>query len=82
MDATSSRVRSGGRLWGRQRVEHGISLARLSEASGVSKGLISLMETGRMIPTSEEYDAITAALARLVEGQGQWHLDQADSEGR
>lgn len=40
----------------------GVSIRQLSTASGVSRGLLSLMEGGRMIPTAREWDAVTAAL--------------------
>ena len=59
-------LRSGGRLWGDRRVAARISLAQLAQASKVSKGLLSLMENGRLIPTGAEYEAITAALRRLM----------------
>lgn len=54
---------TGGRLWGNQRVRAGMSLNELARASGVPKGSLSLMEHGRLIPTSAEYDAVIAALA-------------------
>ena len=58
-------LKTGGRLWGERRVRAGISLRQLARASGVGRGLLSLMESGRMVPTSEEYDKIVAALERL-----------------
>ena len=56
---------TGGRLWGNDRVRAQISLQQLSDVSGVSKGSLSLMEHGRLIPTSDEYDSVIAALAVL-----------------
>lgn len=56
---------SGGRLWGNERVRAGVSLRQLAERSGVPKGSLSLMEHGRLIPTSDEYDRVIAALAAL-----------------
>lgn len=56
---------TGGRLWGNERVRLQVSLRDLAEKSGVPKGSLSLMEHGRLIPTSDEYDAVIAALAAL-----------------
>lgn len=53
-------LQSGGLLWGPKRVRLGISIRQLATASGINRGMISLMETGRMVPTSAEYDAIMA----------------------
>jgi transcriptional regulator with XRE-family HTH domain len=57
--------RTGGHLWGQRRVSAKISLDALAAEAGVNKGHLSMMEHGRMIPTSAEYDAIHAALVRL-----------------
>jgi len=43
-------------------VRLGISLNELQRRSGVDKATLSLIENGRMIPTSQEYDAVTRAL--------------------
>lgn len=59
-------LKSGGHLWGPRRVAANISLSELSAASGVGKGQISFMEQGRLIPTGEQYEKITAALRRLT----------------
>lgn len=59
---------TGGRLWGNERVRLRVSLSSLAAKSGVPKGSLSLMEHGRLIPTSEEYDAVIAALAELGKG--------------
>ncbi len=61
-------LRTGGRLWGARRVRLGVSIRALATESGISRGLLSLMENGRMTPTSEEYDRIIAALDRLEKG--------------
>jgi transcriptional regulator with XRE-family HTH domain len=61
-------LRSGGRLWGIRRVRSGVSIRQLARESGVSRGLLSLMEHGRLIPTGDEYDRIVAALDRLESG--------------
>ena len=63
--------RTGGHLWGRRRVEAGVTLSALSAECGVNKGVLSLMENGRVIPTSQEYDAIIDALARLTPSEGE-----------
>lgn len=63
---------TGGRLWGNERVRLGISLNELAARSGVPKSNLSMMEHGRLIPTSEEYDRVVAALnAVKVEAPGQ-----------
>ncbi len=54
---------TGGHLWGNERVRLGISLGALAKASGIPKGTLSLMEHGRIIPTSAEYDRVRAALS-------------------
>lgn len=64
-ERTSQPFKSGGRLWGAERIRLGVSLRALSETSKVPKGSLSLMEHGRLIPTSAEYDAVIAALAEL-----------------
>jgi len=59
-------LRTGGNLWGEQRVRAGISLRQLAKESGVGRGFLSLMEQGRMMPTSEQYARIVKALERLA----------------
>lgn len=63
---TRAPLTSGGLLWGTQRVAAGISVRQLEERSGVSRGLISLMERGRFIPDVDQYAAITSALAAII----------------
>lgn len=53
-------------MWGNRRVAAGISIRQLSQESGVHRGLLTLMEHGRMVPTSAEYDRIESALSRLT----------------
>lgn len=53
------------RLWAERRAAQGISIRSLAREAGISHGLISLMETGRMTPSSVEYDRIIAALDKL-----------------
>jgi predicted transcriptional regulator len=60
---TKSPLRTGGRAWGPQRVALGLSLDRLSELSGVHKAILSQVENGRLIPSGEEYQKVTSALA-------------------
>ncbi len=62
--------KTGGRLWGARRVNRGISLRELAEASGINRGLLSFFENGRMTPTSGEYDLIIAALDKLEAEKG------------
>lgn len=54
------------RLWAERRAALGISIRRLAGEAKISHGLISLMETGRMTPSSDEYDRIIAALEKLA----------------
>jgi predicted transcriptional regulator len=61
-------LRSGGTLWGPRRVAAGVTLDRLAVESGISKGILSLMENGRLIPRGDEHERIMDALARLAEG--------------
>lgn len=62
-------LNTGGLLWGPKRVRLGISIRELARVSGVNRGLISLMETGRMVPTGLEYDHIQAAIDAIVVGR-------------
>lgn len=55
-------LRSGGSAWGPQRVALGLSIRELSRLTGISRGMLSLMEHGRMVPTGEEYSRVMAAL--------------------
>lgn len=64
---TAHPLATGGFAWGPERVRAGISLRQLSRASGVNRGTLSLIESGRMVPTGEEWDRITAALRALTE---------------
>lgn len=59
---TPQPLRTRGFVWGKRRVELGVSMSELSRLSGVSKGLLSMMEAGRLIPTEDEYGRVTAAL--------------------
>jgi len=59
---TAAPLRTGGHLWGPRRVELGISIRKLAEASGIARGMISLMENGRLNPTGREFDRVMAAL--------------------
>jgi transcriptional regulator with XRE-family HTH domain len=50
------------RLWAARRDKLGLSIRGLAKLSGVAAPYLSLMERGRGIPTSDEYDRIIAAL--------------------
>lgn len=58
-------LKTGGFLWGARRVKAEISLNELATEAGVAKGNISMMENGRLNPTSDEHQKIMAALERL-----------------
>jgi predicted transcriptional regulator len=61
-------LRTGGSVWGPERVRLGISLGRLSKLSGVDKAILSMAENGRLIPTSDEYQRVTTALRQVETG--------------
>ena len=61
-------LRTGGSLWGPRRVAAGVSLDRLAAESGISKGILSLMENGRLIPRGDEHERVMDALGRLSGG--------------
>ena len=46
----------------KQRADLGLSLRELERRSGVSRGLISLYERGRYVPSTEQLAAIMGAL--------------------
>lgn len=46
----------------------GISLRELSKRSGISRGFLSLMENGRMVPRGDEFDRVMEALVQEPEG--------------
>ena len=64
---TSTPLRSGGRAWGPERVALGLSIRKLADLSGVDKAILSMVENGRMIPSGEEYQAVTDALRKVRE---------------
>ncbi len=66
METKRPRLKTGGSLWGPRRVAAGITLEELSEASGVHKALLSLMENGRMIPRGDEHERVMDALVKLT----------------
>jgi transcriptional regulator with XRE-family HTH domain len=58
-------LRSGGFLWGPERVASGISIDQLAKEAGINVGFLSRMENGVMIPRAEEYQRVHSALKRL-----------------
>ena len=64
-------LRSGGSLWGPRRVAAGITLERLARECGIGKGLLSLMENGRLIPRGDEHERVMDALGRLTMPEGE-----------
>jgi len=59
---SQSQLKSGGFAWGPERVRLGISLRELSRRTGVHKEILSMAENGRVIPSAEEYEAVTRVL--------------------
>ena len=66
---TPQPLRTPGFAWGHDRVRLGVSLRQLAKLSGVSKVYLSLAESGRLVPTADQYRAVTDAL-RKVEKDG------------
>ena len=58
--------RTAGNAWGPERVRLGLSLRRLAELSGVERSVLSRVESGRMIPTGDEFDAVMVALRKAA----------------
>lgn len=54
--------RTSGYAWGPDRVRLGLSLSKLAEMSGVSKSALSMAESGRLVPTGEQYSRVMGAL--------------------
>lgn len=54
--------KTAGYAWGKERVRLGLSLRQLAHLSGVPKSYLSLAESGRLIPTSEQYEAVMRVL--------------------
>lgn len=61
---TRTHLRSGGHAWSDERVALGLSIRDLERLSGVNRGDLSRIEGGRLIPTSEQWNAVMAALRR------------------
>lgn len=66
MDRTRP-LRTAGRVWGPERVKLGLTIRELEKLSGVDKAYISMAESGRMVPTAEEYQAIMEAFRKVRE---------------
>lgn len=62
---TSRTLRTGGKAWGPERVELGLSIRDLSRLSGVDKAILSMAENGRLIPSGAEYQSVMDALRRF-----------------
>ena len=56
---------TAGYAWGPERVRLGLSLRALKALTNVPISYLSMAESGRYLPTSQEYDAVTAALAKV-----------------
>ncbi len=61
-------LKTGGRAWGLERVELGLSLRQLADLSGIDRSLLSMAENGRIIPSGDEYRAVNDALRKIREG--------------
>jgi hypothetical protein len=56
-----------GAAWGPERAALGLSLRQLEKLSGINRGILSLVEAGRIVPSGREYAAVTEALRRYRE---------------
>jgi len=65
--------KTAGAAWGPERVRLGLSLRALETLSGVNRATLSLVESGRLVPTGREYDAVTVALATVRQGESNGH---------
>jgi len=55
--------------WRTRRETSGLTLSEAARRAGLNKGVLSMIETGRMVPTPAEAEAILAVLA-LYEKEG------------
>lgn len=60
-------LRTQGRMWGPERVALGLSIRELSRLSGINRGILSMVESGRIVPSGDEYQAVMAALRKVRE---------------
>lgn len=67
-DKPRRQLKTGGRAWGPERVALGISIRRLSELSGIDRGILSMAENGRLVPSGVEYQAVMEALRDARDG--------------
>ena len=65
-DHSGNSLRPGAFLWGKRRVEAGLSIKQLEAATGIFRGFLSRMENGVMIPSAEEYEKVEAAIAEAM----------------
>lgn len=59
---TPQPLRAGGHLWGQRRERLGVSLRQLEALTNIPRASLSLMERGRLFPTSDEMDNVMRAL--------------------
>jgi transcriptional regulator with XRE-family HTH domain len=62
---------TGGRAWGIERVALGLSLRDLAALSGIDRGILSMVENGRVIPDGDEYKAVMDALRKVATEKGE-----------
>lgn len=67
---TTKPLQPGAYAWGSMRADLGLSIRELAERSGVNRGLLSLTEAGRYIPTAEEWRAVLEVLLEETLRQG------------
>lgn len=64
-------LRTKGFAWGNERVRAGLSLGELSRRVGINKGTLSYIESGRMVPTGEEFERVMAVLRDAERGSAE-----------
>jgi transcriptional regulator with XRE-family HTH domain len=74
-------LKSTGFVWGRRRVELGLSVRDLARLSGVNAGDLSKFENGRMIPRAEEFDRVMLVLDERALELAQARVQRAAGEG-
>lgn len=60
--------RTAGFAWGPERVRLGLSLRDLARLSGVAAPYLSMAESGRLVPTGDQWQAVMDALRRAEQG--------------
>lgn len=63
-EPTRKPLQMGRSPWSLHRVAAGVSLRQVAAASGINKGMLSLLEQGRYVPSPQEAEAILRAIEK------------------